>query len=197
MTGISRLVLSLHETIPNKHYKTMYSEWCHTTSRDTCLETHNVPIVAIPLCTSSKSHFRWVLFTIFNEYDIIKIVLKLDDTNYLHQTSSVTDAVPCPTSLSSWHVYSPASVFKTGPKVSDGFWTVPPVYLESVVTLMTSWPFFHVTLFTGGLAPCDRHVMVTDCPSTTGSGVTTETVGLSTTCEKWHQYNAYYCGNQQ
>ena len=94
----------------------------------------------------------------------------------------MTDAVPCPTSLPSWHVYSPASVFKTDPMVSDGVWTVPSVYLESVTTLMTSWPFFHVTLVTAGLAPCIRHVMVTDCPSTTGSGVTTDTVGLSTTC---------------
>ena len=101
---------------------------------------------------------------------------------YLHRTISVTDTVPCPTSLSSWHLYSPASVFKTDPMVSDGVWTVPPEYLESVVTLMTSWPFFHVTLVTAGLAPSDWHLMVTDCPSTTRSGVTTDTVGLSTTC---------------
>ena len=37
-----------------------------------------------------------------------------------------------------------------------------------------------MTLFTAGLAPSDQHAMVTDCPSTTGSGVMTDTVGLST-----------------
>ena len=64
--------------------------------------------------------------------------------------------------------------------VSDGFWTIPPIYFMSVVTLMTSRSFFHITLVTAGLAPCDRHVMVTDWPSTTGAGVPTDTIGLST-----------------